>query len=71
MSVRSQTSRIYLSQSRPSLVAMIGQVIATRRERAALAKLDARLLDDIGVSPRDAWSEARRPLWEQADRHNR
>jgi uncharacterized protein YjiS (DUF1127 family) len=38
--------------------------LAIRRERLALAKLDARALRDIGLSPDDAMAEAHRPLWE-------
>ncbi len=33
-------------------------------QRRALAQLDDTLLDDIGVSRRDAEAEARRPLWD-------
>ncbi len=38
------------------------------RQRRALARLDARLLDDIGVSQNAAKSEAQRPFWD-APRH--
>ena len=31
--------------------------------RNALARLDAHLCDDIGLSPRDAGHEARKPFW--------
>lgn len=37
---------------------------AIHRERAALARLDARLLRDIGVDPIDAAREAARPPWD-------
>jgi uncharacterized protein YjiS (DUF1127 family) len=34
-----------------------------RRQRDALSELDARLLDDIGVSPDAARQEAQKPFW--------
>ena len=37
--------------------------IARVRQRRALAELDARLLDDIGVTPDDARREAAKPPW--------
>ncbi len=38
--------------------------IGVAREREALARLDARLLSDIGVSAEAADREARRPCWD-------
>lgn len=38
-----------------------------RRERRALALLDARLLRDIGVSEADAQIEAARPPWDRPE----
>ena len=32
-------------------------------QRRQLAKLDARLLDDVGISYADAQAEARKPFW--------
>ncbi|KFE35302.1 DUF1127 domain-containing protein [Thioclava atlantica] len=46
----------------PGLIARVARVLATRRSRAALAKLDPRLLDDIGISEAMARSEMRRFL---------
>ena len=37
---------------------------ATHRQRAALRRLDARLLNDIGVTPDAAAQEAARPFWD-------
>jgi len=34
-----------------------------RRQRDALNELDARLLDDIGVSRQEAQAEAEKPFW--------
>lgn len=45
------------------LVTLAREYVAHRRQRRDLAELDARLLADIGVSPRDARTEARKPLW--------
>lgn len=38
--------------------------IETAKGRRALARLDARLLRDIGIDPYDAAREARRPFWD-------
>ena len=32
-------------------------------DRAALASLDSRMLDDIGVNRADAWRESHKPFW--------
>jgi uncharacterized protein YjiS (DUF1127 family) len=37
---------------------------ALARQRRALARLDDHLLRDIGIDPREAWSEAVRPVWD-------
>jgi len=34
-----------------------------RRGRAELARLDDRMLRDIGVTPGDAWREINKPFW--------
>lgn len=39
-------------------------LLGLRRQRAALTKLDARQLADIGVSEAEALQEAARPLWD-------
>ena len=46
------------------LAALTLRALATRRERNRLAQLDARLLDDIGLTPRMAEDEAARPVWD-------
>lgn len=38
--------------------------IAARRERARLAELDDHLLQDLGLSYREALYEARKPVWD-------
>lgn len=45
---------------RPSLLGLL----ALWRSRRALARLDARALDDIGLSPREAATEAAKPIWD-------
>jgi uncharacterized protein YjiS (DUF1127 family) len=48
-------------------LALVETVTAWMRlhaERRALARLDRRLLDDIGVTPMEAGSEAMRPFWD-------
>ena len=39
-------------------------MIALRRQRRALAKLDDRALKDIGLTTKDATQEATRPIWD-------
>ncbi len=47
-------------RSRPSPLAWL----ALYRQRRALAALDAHLLDDIGVTARQADRESARPVWD-------
>ncbi|MAM62659.1 DUF1127 domain-containing protein [Maritimibacter sp. UBA3975] len=58
-------------RGRFSALDTLGAAISARRERRALARLDDHLLEDIGLSRRDAWSESRRPFWELSSRHHR
>lgn len=46
--------------ARPSLRSLL----ALWRSRRALARLDTRALDDIGLSVQDARLEAARPVWD-------
>lgn len=46
------------------LVAIVCLGLAARRQRAALAQLDAAHLADIGLSARAALAEANRPFWD-------
>jgi uncharacterized protein YjiS (DUF1127 family) len=36
-----------------------------RRERAELARLDDRMLRDIGITRGDVWQEINKPFWRQ------
>ena len=38
-----------------------------QRSRGSLARLDAKALRDIGLSPADANREAQRPIWDAPD----
>ena len=49
---------------RGGLLARVAGLLALRRQRRALAGLDAALLRDIGVSAREARAEAARRLWD-------
>lgn len=57
--------------ARPSLSARIGHHLAVWRQRRQLASLDARALDDIGVTREQAETEARRGLWSAPDHWSR
>ncbi|MEO0679707.1 MAG: DUF1127 domain-containing protein [Pseudomonadota bacterium] len=43
---------------------LLARWAAARRERSALARLDARMLDDVGLSEETARREAARPFWD-------
>lgn len=45
------------------LVQSVARAHQRSRQRRALARLDARLLRDIGVSPEQARSETAKPFW--------
>lgn len=55
-------------RARPSLVARltfaVTEALTRRRDRQILARLDAHLLRDIGLSPDEARSEAAKPFWQ-------
>lgn len=52
------------SHARFSVVAFISVMIAARRQRRALAGLEAHRLADIGISEAQAEAESRRPVWD-------
>ncbi len=49
---------------RLAIVSFIGLAIAARRQRRALRNLDESVLRDLGLSRKDAETEANRPLWD-------
>ena len=64
-------SRIGIApRRRVSPLGFFSRMIETRRQRRALGKLDAHLLEDIGVSRKQAWAETNRPFWELPSRHH-
>jgi len=66
MSLRTaHAPRIASCAPRPlNLTARLLGMLALRRQRNALAKLDDAALRDIGLTRRDALREANRPLWD-------
>jgi len=44
---------------------MLQQWGRRRRERAELARLDDRMLRDIGITCGDVWQEINKPFWRQ------
>lgn len=61
-----RTLDLFLSPS-PSLGRRLRRLLALwlgrRRQRLALQELDARLLEDVGLTPRQAVQEAAKPFW--------
>lgn len=53
----------YRSRHHRSLIEAIRSRMALHRSRAALARLDSHLLQDIGLSANEAANEAHRPVW--------
>lgn len=54
-----------LRRRRPVLVAArLLQILALRRQRSALSRLDAKALSDIGLTRDQADCESRRPFWD-------
>lgn len=47
-----------------NIVARLRLALVVRAQRRALARADARLLNDIGLTRDQADAEAKRPLWD-------
>ncbi|MEM1129773.1 MAG: DUF1127 domain-containing protein [Pseudomonadota bacterium] len=47
-----------------SFLRFLVQMRALHRQRRDLARIDARLLDDMGLTQEDAETEAKRPVWD-------
>lgn len=58
----SRTRPVLARHASHGLIARVARVLETRRSRAALGKLDAHLLKDIGISQAKARLEGRRFL---------
>ena len=54
-----------------NVVKKIVTFFSIHRERAALRKLDASLLEDIGITRAEAEMEANRPAWDAPERWRR
>lgn len=63
MSTISRSPSMSLSRSF-SLIGATFSLLALSRSRQALNNLDARALEDIGVTAADARREATRPIWD-------
>mgnify|MGYP001183211225 FL=1 len=66
-SLHTSTLAVAHVQSRGTLADVVKRArlaITARRQRAQLARLDATLLADIGVTAAQAASEAARPAWD-------
>ncbi len=53
--------------ARRGLFATLASLASHYRSRRALARLDARLLEDIGLTESEAAFEARRRIWDAPD----
>ena len=49
--------------------ASLNILLSVRRQRRALAKLDARALEDMGITVEEARAESRRSFWDFAGKH--
>jgi uncharacterized protein YjiS (DUF1127 family) len=61
--IRRRNAGRSLRQALNLAAATVRQWARRRRERAELARLDDRMLRDIGVTPGDAWREINKPFW--------
>lgn len=56
-------ANVSLSANKESLKAIIVLWIQRHQQRKALAKLDQRLLDDVGLTPEAVAKEIAKPFW--------
>jgi uncharacterized protein YjiS (DUF1127 family) len=63
--VRRRTLRITLRQALSRIFVMLREWRRRSRERAELARLDERMLRDIGITRGDVWDEINKPFWRQ------
>ncbi|MDZ4394991.1 DUF1127 domain-containing protein [Cypionkella sp.] len=66
-SLHTSTLAVAHVQSRGTLADLSKRLrlaLTARRQRAQLARLDDTMLADIGVTPREAATEAARPAWD-------
>ena len=63
--VRQRASRLTLRQALGRIFAALREWRQRSRERAELARLDERMLRDIGITRGDVWHEINKPFWRQ------
>lgn len=71
MTIRTDTNRSYFSAwglHPAGLLAVLLKADGIWRERQKLARLDAHILNDIGISPEEAQAETRRGTWDAPNR---
>jgi len=51
------------SGQRPLTLSFLGRLLQLRQQRIALGQLDANRLADLGISAKDAATEAAKPMW--------
>jgi uncharacterized protein YjiS (DUF1127 family) len=61
--VRRRASRLALRQALSRIFLALRQWRRRSRERAELARLDDRMLRDIGITRGDVWDEINKPFW--------
>ena len=62
-SLSAQSPLLRATRRKAAPQGLVARWLMTRRTRAALRKLDAHLLDDIGMTEVAARQEAKRPFW--------
>ncbi len=60
-------ARASRSRRAPPLLFRLAQLFALRRHRRQLRNLDDRMLQDIGITRREAREESQRPFWDAPD----
>jgi uncharacterized protein YjiS (DUF1127 family) len=63
IAARHRPQKSTIKRTLTAWVLSIGVALERHRQRRALAELDDRLLDDIGITRSQAMSEANKPLW--------
>ena len=63
--VRRRALRLTLRQPLSRIFATLRKWRQRSRERAELARLDDRMLCDIGITRCDVWDEINKPFWRQ------
>ena len=63
--VRRRALRLTVRQALSRIFATLRKWRRRSRERAELARLDDRMLRDIGITRGDVWDEINKPFWRQ------